>query len=81
MQGFQAKKRILSVSPFPFRGIRSILGILPFHAFGARARIKLDYNGWKANVLINTPRKLQQCNDKMSYLNQMYEKKAMEGYA
>ena len=34
-------------------------------------------SGWKPSMITTTQCSLQQCNDKMSYLNQMYEKKAM----
>ena len=81
MQGFPAKKRLLHASPFPFHGIPSIFRILPFHTFGARARIEPGYDGWKASVLTTTLRQSQQCSVKMPHLNQVYEKKAIEGYA
>ena len=50
MQGFQAKKRLLRVFPFPFLRTAFILRILPFHAFVTQARIEpecdpLDYTG------------------------------------
>ena len=71
MQGFRSKKRLLRASPLPFRGILCILQILPFPAFGARARIEPGYGAWKANALTTTPCQSQQCNVKMQYLNQM----------
>ena len=40
-----------------------------------------QYDGWKLSMITTTPCCLQQCNDKMSYLHQMYEKKAIEGHA
>ena len=36
-----------------------------------------DAEGWELSVITTTLPSLQQCIDKMSYLNQMYEKKAM----
>ena len=43
MQGFEAKKRLLSAFPFSFLRTASILRILPFHALVARggSRAKL----------------------------------------
>ena len=38
-------------------------------------------DGWKVNALTTTLRQSQQCYVKMPYLNQMYEKNAIEGYA
>ena len=82
MQGFEAKKKYCSVHfLFLVLSIASILQILPFYAFVTQVRIELGCDGWKANALTTTQHQLQQCNDKMLYLNQMYEKKAMEGYA
>ena len=77
MQGFEAKKRLLRAFPSPFLHTASILRILPFHAFATQARIEPWCGGWKLSAITTTLRSLQQCNDKMSYLNQMYEKKAM----
>ena len=81
MQGFQAKKRLPHAFPFPLLCTASILRIIPFHAFVTQAQIELGRNGWKANVLTTRLLRSLQCNSKMSYLNQMYEKKAIEGYA
>ena len=33
--------------------------------------------GWELSIIITTPPSLQHCSDKMSYWNQMYDKKAM----
>ena len=46
-----------------------------------QAQIEPVGNGWKANVLTTRLLELQQWSNKMLYLNQTYEKKAMEGYA
>ena len=81
MQGFQAKKGLLRAFPFPLLRTVSIPHILPFHAFVAQAQIEPACDGWKAKALPTTLRSSQQCNCKMSYLNQMYEKKSIEGYA
>ena len=81
MQGFEAKKRLLRAFSFPFLSTGSILRIFLFHAFLTKVRIGPCCDGWKANTLTTTLRQSQQCNDKMPYLNQMYKKKAMEGYA
>ena len=80
MQGFKAKKRLLRAFSFPFLSTIALLRILPFHAFGTQVGIELGCDTWKAYALTTTLHQSQQCNDKMSYLNQMYEKKAMEGY-
>ena len=77
MQGFKANKRLLCAFPYPFLRVASILRIHPFHAFATQARIDPGCSGWKPSTITTTLRSLQQCNDKMSYLNQMYEKKAM----
>ena len=77
----QAKKRLLCVFPIPFLSSASILRILPFHAFVPQARIKPGCNGWKTIALITRLRSSQQCIIKIPYLNQMPEKKAIEGYA
>ena len=66
---------------FPFLRTASILRMLPFHAFVTQARIGPGCDGCKANVLTITLRQSQQCNVKMPYFNQMYEKKAIESYA
>ena len=42
-----------------------------------QVRIEPWCDGWKLSMITTTLRSFQQCNDKMSYLNQMYEKKAM----
>ena len=81
MQGFDAKKRLLCAFSFPILSTTSILCILPFHAFVTQVRIEPGCDGWKANALTTTLRQSQECNDKTPYLNQMYEKKAMEDYA
>ena len=47
----------------------------------AQARIEPGCDGWKANAITTTLRRSRQCSSKMTYLNQMYEKKAIEGYA
>ena len=55
----------------------SILRIFPFLAFATQAQIETGCSGWKPSMITTTLRSLQQCTDKMPYLNQMYEKKAM----
>ena len=80
MQGFQVQKRLLRAFPFPFVGTASILCRLPIHALLTQVRMEPGCDSWKANVLTTTLRQPQQCNVKMSYLNQMYEKKAIKGY-
>ena len=77
MQGFQAKKRLLRAFPFPVLHTASTLRIRLFHMFATQARIESGCDGWKANVLTTILCSSQHCNDKMSYLNQMYEKKAI----
>ena len=54
-----------------------ILRILPFHAIATPVRIEPGCDGWKLSTITPALCCLQQCNDKMSYLNQMYEKKAV----
>ena len=81
MQSFEAKERLLYAFSFPFQSTASILCILPFHTFVTQVRLEPRCDGWKENALTTTLRQLQQCNDKMLYLNQMYEKKAMEDYS
>ena len=80
MQAFQAKKRLLGACSFQSPRTASILHILPFHAFVTQARIQSWCDGWKMNALTTTLHSSQQCSSKMSYLNQMYDKKAIEGY-
>ena len=77
MQGFEAKKRLLREFPYPFLHTASVVRILSFHAFATQARIEPGRGGWKPSTITTTLRSLQQCNDKMSYLNQMHEKMAM----
>ena len=81
MQRFQAKKGMLHALPFLLLSTASILRMLPFHAFLTQAQIEPGCEGWKANALTTTLHQSQQCNVKMSYLNQMYEKKVIAGYA
>ena len=81
MQGFQANKKIAPCFSFPFLSTASILLMLPFPVFVTQVRIKSGFDGWKVNALTTTLGQLQQCSAKMPYLNQMYEKKAIEGYA
>ena len=73
MQGFEAKKDC-SIDIFP---PFLVLHILPFHAIATPVRIEPEYNGWELSTITTTLCRLQQSNDKMSFLNQMYEKKAM----
>ena len=80
MQGFEAKKNLRAFS-FPFLSTASILHILSFHAYVIQVRIETGCGGWKANAVTTTLRQSQQRNIKMPYINQMYEKKAIEGYA
>ena len=42
---------------------------------------KPDCDGWKAHVITTQICQTQRWLIKMPYLNQMYEKKAIEGYA
>ena len=81
MQGFQANKRMLRASPFPLLHTASILRVLPFHDFVTRARIEPVCNGWEAHAITTRLCQTQRCNIKMLYLNQMYEKKAIDRYA
>ena len=50
-------------------------------AFVTQARIEPRCDSWKPNALTTSLRRSQQRSSKMSYLNQMYDKKAIEGYA
>ena len=68
MQGFKANKKLLRAYPFPLR-------IVPFQAIAAQARIKPGCGGWKLSMITTTLRILQQCNDKMSDLNQCMRKR------
>ena len=64
MQGFQAKKRLLRAS-FPFRGIPSILRILPFHTFTAQAQNRSRLR-WLEGECVNhytTPIAAMQCQN------------------
>ena len=47
MQGFEAKKRLIHVTPSLILRTASTLSILPFHAFAPLAGIKTGYNNWK----------------------------------
>ena len=77
MQGFEEKK---DCSVYIF-SLFLILHILPFHAIATPVRIEREYDGWKLSTTTTTLCFLQQCSDKMSYLNQMHEKKAIQGSA
>ena len=76
MQGFEAKKRPLRVYFFlvPYTPYSSIS-----HNRNPSAN-RTRYDGWKLSTITTSLCCLQQCNDKM-YLNQMYEKKVIQGYA
>ena len=76
MQGFEAKNTSLRAYPSSFLRTASILRILSLHAIATLVRIVPRCEGWKLSMITTTLRSLQQCIDKMSYLNQMYEKKA-----
>ena len=52
----------------------SLLHNLPFHAFACQTQIKPGCDGWKSTTVTTTLRSLQQHIEKMSYLNQIYEK-------
>ena len=80
MQGFEAKKKIALCIFFPISRVlcTSLLRLLPFHTFVTQVRIEPGCDGRKANMLTTTLRQSQQCYDKLLYLNQMFEKKAME---
>ena len=54
--------------------------MLPFHTFVTQARIEPGGDGWRAGAVTTTLRHSQQGVVKMPNLNQMYEKKALEGY-
>ena len=72
MQGFEAKKRMIRVCiffPYP-----SILRILPFHAFAPPGESNPGAMVKQLRVIIITLRSLHQLIDKMSHVNQMYEK-------
>ena len=70
MQGFQGKKEraVHLLSHFSF-------------SFLNPPRISIDRDGWKKHALTTRLHQSQRCHIKMPYLNQMHEKKAIEGYA
>ena len=74
MQGFKAKKKIIRAIPSLILHTASILRILPFHAFTPQVGIEPGCEDWKLSAVTTTLRSLHQLIDKMSYLNQMYEK-------
>ena len=69
MQGFEAKKDSLCIS-------FQVPAYCITHAQPNRVS-NPGVEGWKLSTIPTTLPSLQQCRDKMSYLNQMYEKKAM----
>ena len=70
MQGFEPKKdNYIHLHPGSITYAQSIRESNP------------DAEGRELSVLTTRPPNLQICSDKMSYLNQMYEKKAIQGYA
>ena len=77
MQGFEAKKSLLRAYHSPFLRTVSTIRILPFHAIATQMQSEPRCDGWKLCTITTTLCILQQCIDKMSYLNQMSEKKAM----
>ena len=52
-----------------------MINLLSVNIVGSMIEPRSD--GWKLSTITTTLRSLQQCIGKMSYLNQMYEKKAM----
>ena len=71
VQGFKAKQVVPCISyPDP----ASLLCNLPFHAFAPQTQIEPGCDGWKPTTVTTTLHSLQQDDEKMSYLNQMYEK-------
>ena len=81
MQGFEANKRMFRASPFALLHAVFILRALPIQVFEFRARIEPGYDRWEAHEITTRLRQTHRCNVKMLYLTQMYEKKAIEGYA
>ena len=75
MQGFKAKKRFIRAIPPPILRTASVLRILTFHTFAPQAGIEPGCDGWKLSAVTITLLSLHQLEDKMSYLNQMYEKR------
>ena len=65
MQGFEAKKRLLSAFSIPLISTASILRIFPFHVFVSQVQIEPSCDGWKANALTTTLHQSQQCIVKM----------------
>ena len=70
MKVLKQKKITLQIF-FPYS---SILRILPFHTFALPAEVKPECDGYQLCALTITLRSLHQLIDKMSHLNQMYEK-------
>ena len=66
---FWSKKKALCTS-FPVPAY-CVIHSLPNHDSNP------GVEGWYLSMFTTTLRSLQQCSDRMSYLNQMYEKKAM----
>ena len=76
MQGFQGKKEHSEHLLSHFLVLRDF----PLRAIGGQARFESNRDGWKAHELTTRLRQAQHYVIKMSYLDQMYEKKAIEGY-
>ena len=74
MQGFEAQKRFVRAISLPILRTASILRILVFHTFAPQGGIEPRCDGWKLSDVTTTLHSLHQLVDKMSYLNQMYEK-------
>ena len=71
MQRFKAKKVVPCI---PYLNFASLLRNLPFHTFAPQTRTKPGCVGWKPTTVTTTSCSLHQHNEKMSFLNQMYEK-------
>ena len=71
MQDFKAKKIVPCIF---FPDPASTLRYLSFHAFALQTRIEPGCDGWKPSAVTITLRSLQHFADKMSNLNQRYEK-------
>ena len=71
MQDFEAKKIVPCIF---FPDPASTLRYLSLHAFALRTQIEPGCDGWKPSAVTTTLHSLQHFADKMSYLNQRYEK-------
>ena len=71
------KKKITPCISFPVPAYGAYTPNYSIPRICSSSAIEPGCGGWKPSTITTTLCSLQQCKDKMSYLNQMYKKKAM----